>query len=191
MNFSEATHVVVDLPIINGRQKSDPFGRPYVRHYLDVDARQIPEIPDFANARDATSFKNASVYKEVADSAMDGAIEDNGVTPGLFGYKNLGIIILADHLEKLNEHLARLYIRKPDDEAEVVGGGTVNGGHTLEILRNLQKKYGGSDMPPNFVEVKVYTGIPESATAEVSAVRTRCSRSRVRHSSTWRGFLIR
>ena len=158
----------VDIPILQARQLPDPFGKPYVRHVLDVDTRRIPALPNKANARDAEAGINKAVYKAVQNSAMDGKLNpDEQVTSGLFGYKHLGVNVVADRLEKLDDHTSRVFFRDADAALGLPGDGMSNGAHGVELLRRLQARL-GEEMPPNFITVTVTTGLPRECTAEIA-----------------------
>jgi hypothetical protein len=89
----------------------------------------------------------------------------------MFGYKHLGINVIADRVEEIGERTAVLHFKE--------GQGVVNGGHGLKILRDLQAdpKH-GHKMPPNFIKVTVIAGldrliIPEISGASNSSVQVR------------------
>src|SRR5580700_4718929 len=77
---------------------------------------------------------NRRVYRTVKDSALDGELELDGqpVTPGMFGYKRLGINVIANRVEEIGERTAILHFKE--------GQGVVNGGHGLKIVRELQTR---------------------------------------------------
>ncbi len=79
----------------------------------------------------------------------------------MFGYKHLGINVIADRVEEIAERTAILHFKE--------GQGVVNGGHGLKILRDLQTdpKY-GPQMPPNFIKVTVIAGLDRSIIPEIS-----------------------
>lgn len=155
--------VVIELPFLTARKLQDPFGKPIVTYEFRVDTRQIPDLPNEANARTADSGMNRRVYRTVRDAALDGDLELDGqaVTPGMFGYKHLGINVIADKVVETSERTATLHFKD--------GQGVVNGGHGLKILRDLQEdKKNGPKMPPNFIKVTVIAGLDRSIIPEIS-----------------------
>ena len=154
---------VVELRFLSARKLQDPFGKPIVTYEFRVDTRQIPELPNEANARTADSGLNRRVYRAVKDAALDGDLELDGqtVTAGMFGYKHLGVNVIADRVEEATERTAILHFKE--------GQGVVNGGHGLKILKDLQNnpKY-GSRMPPNFIKVTVIAGLDRTIIPEIS-----------------------
>ena len=162
----------VTLEFLSARKLADPFNGGVITYEFRVDTRKIPEIQTDANARSPEAARNRRVYRAVKDAALDGALGLDGesVTPGLFGYKYLGINVIAERVEERNNRTAVLYFRP--------GQGVVNGGHGLEILRDLQEEYGAEAMPQNFVKITVITGldpavIPEIASANNSSVQVK------------------
>jgi hypothetical protein len=160
-DYERAT--AVELRFLTSRKLKDPFDKPITTYEFRVDTRTIPELPNEANARADDAGINRRVYRLVKDSALDGGLELDGqdVTPGMFGYKHLGINLIADRVEEVGERTARLHFRE--------GQGVVNGGHGLRILRDLQAdpKY-GQKMPQNFIKVTVITGIDRFVIPEIS-----------------------
>lgn len=155
---------VVELPFLSARKLQDPFGKAITTYEFRVDTRMIPDLPNEANARTADSGMNRRVYRAVKDAALDGDLELDGqpVTPGMFGYKHLGINVIADRVEEIADRKAAILHFKE-------GQGVVNGGHGLKILRDLQAdpKH-GSRMPSNFVKVTVIAGLDTSIIPEIS-----------------------
>jgi hypothetical protein len=99
----------------------------------------------------------------VRDSALDGYLELDGqnATPGMFGYKHLGINVIADRVEEVGERTAILHFKE--------GQGVVNGGHGLKILKDLQSDPKlGPKMPPNFVKITVMAGLDRAVIPEIS-----------------------
>ncbi|WP_263380329.1 AIPR family protein [Granulicella paludicola] len=156
--------VIVPLPFLSSRKLSDPFNpleNPITTYEFRVDTRSIPDLPTDANARPSEAAKLRRVYKSVRNAALDGALDpDEGATPGLFGYKHLGINVIAERVEETDKNLATLHF-KP-------GQGVMNGGHGLAILRELQQDPGAAEMPPNFVKVTVIVGLPNAVIPEVA-----------------------
>lgn len=156
--------IAVSLPFLSSRKLTDPFNpfeTPVTTYEFRVDTRVIPDMPTDANARPSDAAKQRRVYKSVRNAAMDGALDlDEGATPGLFGYKHLGINVIAERVEEVDKNLAILHF-KP-------GQGVMNGGHGLTILRELQQKPGVEEMPPNFVKVSVVVGLPQDIIPEVA-----------------------
>ena len=69
--------------------------------------REIPEMPVDANARPSDASKDRRVYKSVRHAALDGATNmDEDVTPGLFGYKHLGINVIASAVDEVDQRTA-------------------------------------------------------------------------------------
>lgn len=162
----------LDLPFLDSRRVVDPFDPTRVMYFMLVDTRKLGEIPNEANARSSSSGLNKEIYKRVRRSVMDGVDvekpeKSEAVTPGLFGYKNNGVHIIADRVEKVDgeSNVARIFYREPNDE--FAGDGSVNGGHTIEIIRRLQSKH-IAEMPSNWVFVRISTRIPREAVAEIS-----------------------
>lgn len=153
----------VELRFLSARKLQDPFGKPITTYEFRVDTRQIPDLPNEANARTADSGMNRRVYRAVKDAALDGDLELDGqaVTPGMFGYKHLGINVIADRVEEVAERSAVLHFKE--------GQGVVNGGHGLKILKDLQNNPKHSPrMPPNFIKVTVIAGLDRSTIPEIS-----------------------
>jgi hypothetical protein len=172
MENQNSTPTVV-LPFLSARKLHDPFDKGIVTYEFRVDTRKVPDIQTDANARSPRAAQNRRVYQAVRDAALDGALKLDGevVTPGLFGYKHLGINVIADRVEERDDRVAVLHF--------LPGQGVVNGGHGLEILRELQADAElAATMPPNFVKITVVTGldsavIPEIAGANNSSVQVK------------------
>lgn len=151
----------VKLPFLAARKLHDPFNKDVVTYYFLVDTREIPDLPTDANARPSDAAKTRRVYRSVRNAALDGALNmDEGVTPGLFGYKHLGINVIAESVEEVDKNTAILTFRN--------GQGVMNGGHGLAILRELQKDPGIGDMPANFIKVSVVVGLHDGVIPEVA-----------------------
>src|SRR5580700_4976440 len=106
---------------------------------------------------------NRRVYRTVKDSALDGELELDGqpVTPGMFGYKRLGINVIANRVEEVGGRTAILHFKE--------GQGVVNGGHGLKILKDLQSDPKlGPKMPPNFIKITVIAGLDRAVIPEIS-----------------------
>lgn len=191
----------VKLPFLVARKMQDPFNKGVHLHEFLVDTRHLPDMPVDANARPSDAAKDRRVYKSVRHAALDGGTDmDESVTPGLFGYKHLGINVIATAVEELDKETAILHFKD--------GEGVMNGGHGMAILRELQAKYGPGKMPPNFIKVSVIVGlddgvIPEVAGANNTSVQVKLSSllelqgafeplkaslkgSRMEHSVQWR-----
>lgn len=139
----------------------DPFNKGVFLYEFLVDTRQIPDMPVDANARPSDAAKNRRVYKSVRHAALDGGTDlDEDVTPGLFGYKHLGINVIASQIDEVDKNIAVLHFRD--------GEGVMNGGHGMAILRELQKDPGAAGMPENFVKVSVIVGLDDSVIPEVA-----------------------
>ena len=65
---------VVELRFLTARKLQDPFGKPITTYEFRVDTRQIPDLPNEANARTADSGMNRRVYRAVKDAALDGEL---------------------------------------------------------------------------------------------------------------------
>lgn len=158
--MTEPTSVV--LPFLTARKLQDPFNPKSILTYeFRVDTRYIPDLPTDANARPSDAAKKRRVYKSVRNAALDGALDpDEDATPGLFGYKHLGINVIAESVEELDNKTAVLHF-KP-------GQGVMNGGHGLAILRELQQSPGIDQMPPNFIKVSVVVGLDSNVIPEVA-----------------------
>lgn len=151
----------VTLPFLSARKVHDPFNKAVILYEFLVDTRELPEMPVDANARPSDASKDRRVYKAVRHAALDGTTEfDERVTPGLFGYKHLGINVIATSVEEADSHTSVLHFKD--------GEGVMNGGHGMAILRGLQKDPGVKEMPPNFVKVSVVTGLDDSVIPEVA-----------------------
>jgi hypothetical protein len=145
----------VDIPFLHSRRFEDPFNPSIVSYLLYVDTSDLPDFPNEPNARPSDYRENAPVYKAVRASALD---ED--VTPAMFGYKHLGINLIARRLHPISEKVARVYFGEDD--------GCINGGHGVRILRETQETVGRENMPPNFVKVFVTTGLPHEVIPEIA-----------------------
>jgi len=159
MTLNDSTSIT--LPFLSARKLTDPFHKEVITYEYRVDTRDIPDLPTDANARPSDAAKKRRVYKSVRNAAMDGALDpDEEATPGLFGYKHLGINIIAEKVEEIDSRTSILHF-KP-------GQGVMNGGHGLAILRELQEKPGKADMPPNFIKVTVIVGLDREVIPEVA-----------------------
>jgi len=151
----------VALPFLVARKMQDPFNKGVTLHEFLVDTRDLPNMPVDANARPSDAAKDRRVYKSVRHAALDGATElDEAVTPGLFGYKHLGVNVIATSIEEVDNKTARLHFKD--------GEGVMNGGHGMAILLDLQKKVGPANMPPNFIKVSVIVGLDDDVIPEVA-----------------------
>jgi hypothetical protein len=148
----------IRLPFLTARKTVDPFDKEIVTYDFRVDTRKLPDMPPDANPRSPDVAENRRTYKLVRDAALE-AGEMEQVTEGLFGYKNLGINVIAERVEETDKQSAKLYF--------VPGQGVLNGLHTLDILRDLQQNK-IDEMPPNFVRVTVFTRYPGEAIAETA-----------------------
>lgn len=145
----------IDIPFLHSRKFDDPFNPAVVSYLLYVDTRYVPDFPNEPNARPSDYRENAPVYRAVKASVLD---ED--VTPAMFGYKHLGINLIARRLHPISEKVARVYFGEDD--------GCINGGHGVRILRETQKSIGAENMPPNFVKIFVTTGLPHEVIPEIA-----------------------
>ncbi len=151
----------VVLPFLSSRKLVDPFEKSITTYEFRVDTRVIPDMPTDANARPSDAAKHRRVYKSVKNAALDGVLDlDEGATPGLFGYKHLGINIIAEKVEETDFKTATLHFQP--------GQGVMNGGHGLAILRELQNAPGSKEMPKNFIKVTVVVGLPHEVIPEVA-----------------------
>ena len=151
----------VRLSFLSARKIADPFIKGVYSYFFLVDTRNIPDLPTEANARPSDAAKKRRVYRSVRNAALDGALDlDEGVTPGLFGYKHLGINVIAEAVEEVDNRTALLSFK--------AGQGVMNGGHGLAILRELQEDPGISEMPPNFIKVSVVVGLGQAVVPEVA-----------------------
>lgn len=152
---------VVELNFLSARKLQDPFNKGVLTYEFRVDTRQIPDLPTDANARPSDAAKKRRVYQSVRNAAMDGTLDlDEDVTAGLFGYKHLGINVIAEEVKEIDARTA-LITFKP-------GQGVMNGGHGLAILRELQSTVGVAEMPPNFIKLSVVVGLPDIVIPEVA-----------------------
>jgi hypothetical protein len=139
----------------------DPYNQGVTLYEFLVDTRHLPAMPMDANARPSDAAKHRRVYRAVRHAALDGDTDmDEEVTPGLFGYKHLGVNVIASKVVELDKSNAVLHF-KP-------GEGVMNGGHGMAILGELQAKYGEDGMPPNFIKVSVVVGLPDDVIPEVA-----------------------
>jgi hypothetical protein len=158
--------VAVTLPFLSARKLTDPFKKSIVTYEFRVDTREIPDLPTDANARPSDAAKKRRVYRSVRNAALDGMLDsDEESTPGLFGYKHLGINVIAESVDEVNSRTAVLHF-KP-------GQGVMNGGHGLAILREVQQDPGVSEMPPNFIKVSVVVGLPREVIPEVAGANNK------------------
>jgi len=146
----------VDIPFLHSRRFEDPFNPSVVSYLLYVDTRELPDFPNEPNARPADSRENAPVYRAVRASALS----EGDVTPGMFGYKHLGINLIARRLQPVSDKVARVFFDEDD--------GCINGGHGVKIIRELQESVGRENMAPNFVKVFVMTGLPNDVVPEIA-----------------------
>ncbi len=155
----EATSVT--LPFLSARKLADPFNKRVITYEFRVDTRQIPELPTDANARPSDAAKKRRVYRSVRNAALDGALDlDEDATPGLFGYKHLGVNVIAESVDEVDNHTAILHFKD--------GQGVMNGGHGLAILHELQHDPGVAQMPSNFIKVSVVVGLDDAVIPEVA-----------------------
>ncbi|HZJ12163.1 MAG TPA: AIPR family protein [Methyloceanibacter sp.] len=125
------------------------------KHIFLVRCSELPSgLSKEANARDFEGRDlNKRVYRDVRDT-----LTGNIGIPGTFDLLNKGITVIADSVRRLN-----------DNEYEVVigdGQGIVDGGHTYDIICDTKEK---TTIPDSqFVEVRIFTGIPSSWIAEIS-----------------------
>jgi len=145
-----------DIRFLKSRRFEDPFNPSVVSYLLYVDVRDLPDFPNEPNARPADSRENAPVYRAVRASAMD----EGEATPGIFGYKHLGVNLIARRLHPIGDGLARVYFDEDD--------GCINGAHGVRIIRELQAANGRDGMPPNFIKVFVMTGLSKDVVAEIA-----------------------
>jgi hypothetical protein len=151
----------VTLPFLTARKMQDPFNKAVSLYEFLVDTRVLPEMPVDANARPSDASKDRRVYKSVRNAALDGATDmDEDVTSGLFGYKHLGINVIASAVDEIDKSTAILHFK--------AGEGVMNGGHGMAILLDLQKKPGIAVMPPNFIKVSVVVGLDDHVIPEVA-----------------------
>ena len=151
----------VTLPFLSSRKLQDPFNQSIITYEFRVDTREIPDFPTDANARPSDAAKKRRVYKSVRNAALDGLLDpDEEVTPGLFGYKHLGINVIAESVREVDKRTAVLHF-KP-------GQGVMNGGHGIAILRELQEDPGANEMPSNFIKVSVVVGLDRNVIPEVA-----------------------
>jgi len=146
----------LDIPFLHSRRFEDPFNPSVVSYLLYVDVRDLPDFPNEPNARPANYRENAPVYRAVRASALN----EGDVTPGIFGYKHLGINLIARRLQPHGEKVARVFFDADD--------GCINGGHGVKIIRELQDSVGRENMPSNFVKVFVMTGLPNEVVPEIA-----------------------
>lgn len=144
-----------DIPFLVSRRFEDPFNPSVVSYLLYVDLRDLPDFPNEPNARPDDSRENAPVYKAVRRSALN-----EEATEGIFGYKHLGINLIARRLQPVSDKVARVFFDAKD--------GCINGAHGVRIIRELQKEMGLDDMPPNFVKVFVMTGLSSEVVPEIA-----------------------
>ncbi len=159
MTLTDATSVT--LRFLSARKLQDPFHKEITTYEFRVDTRELPDLPTDANARPSDAAKKRRVYKSVRNAALDGALDpDEEATAGLFGYKHLGINIIAEKVDEVDSRTAILHFRP--------GQGVMNGGHGLAILLELQQNPGKSEMPPNFIKVSVVVGLDNNVIPEVA-----------------------
>lgn len=155
------TGTAVTLPFLSSRKLVDPFDKSIITYEFRVDTRHIPDMPTDANARPSDAAKHRRVYKSVKNAALDGANDpDEGATAGLFGYKHLGVNVIAEKVDEVDSKTAILHF--------LPGQGVMNGGHGLAILRELQEDPGIEAMPANFIKVTVVIGLPADVIPEVA-----------------------
>lgn len=145
-----------DIPFLASRRFEDPFNPSVVSYLLLVDIRDLPDFPNEPNARPDDSRSNAPVYKAVRASALN----ESDATEGLFGYKHLGINLIARRLQPVAEKVARVYFDQ--------GDGCINGAHGVRIIRDLQQTLGRDNMPENFIKVFVMTGLDSEVVPEIA-----------------------
>jgi hypothetical protein len=151
----------ITLPFLSARKLHDPFNKSIVTYEFRVDTRNIPNLPTDANARPSDAAKKRRVYKSVRNAALDGILDpEEDSTPGLFGYKHLGINVIAESVDEVDNRTAVLHF--------VPGQGVMNGGHGLAILRELQQDPGIAEMPSNFIKVSVVVGLSRDVIPEVA-----------------------
>ncbi len=159
MTTSDLTSV--KLPFLSARKLSDPFNKSIITYEFRVDTRELPDFPVDANARPSDAAKTKQVYKSVRNSVLDGSLNpDEDITPGLFGYKHLGINVVADRVDEIDNKTAIIHFKQ--------GQGVMNGGHGLAIIRELQQNPGISEMPQNFIKVSVVVGLPVDTVFEIA-----------------------
>ena len=125
------------------------------KHIFLVRCTDLPDgLSKEANARD---FQGRDLNRRVYRDVRDTLIGEIG-TPGTFDLLNKGITIIAQKVNRLNEY-----------EYEVMIGerqGIADGGHTYDIICDTRTK---TKIPDNqFVEVRIFTGIPNSMIAEIA-----------------------
>lgn len=119
---------------------------------LRVQANELPEgIPDDANPREPNL--NRQVYRKVRAS-LTGAEGS-----GSFHLKHGGIVVIADRVDKLPNDNYRLWFDRD------VKQGIANGNHSYTLILDAQKEGIPEDQ---YVEIKVHTGIPAEAVADLA-----------------------
>lgn len=126
-------------------------------HVLRVRARDVPSgLPRDANPREPNT--NRQVYRQVRDSLLG----VDGTGTGSFHLKHSGIVLVADRVEKIRDDLYRVSFDEGD------GKGVVNGGHSYDLIEEINAA-DRSDIPVDqYVEFKIHVGVPVDAVPDVA-----------------------
>lgn len=143
------TNVPVRMRVASARRMPDPrFHKSHgiEHHIMYVAARELASaIGKGPNAREQNT--NKQVYKKVAQS-----LRDIDTVEGTFHLKNMGIVINAESIERIEDDLFEISLTQEDFH------GIVNGGHTYDLIQeaNAENETPGEQ----FVRVEIRTRVP-------------------------------
>jgi hypothetical protein len=125
-----------------------------IHHTFWVPAHTLADGLSYGpNARKPNTRKH--VYKKVDESLMNVDCLEN-----TFHLKNLGIVINANTVTKLDEHKYIVDLKDPEVH------GVLNGGHTLDLI--VKRIKDGTIPHEQYVKVEVRTGVPDEWLAEIA-----------------------
>lgn len=120
---------------------------------MRVRANEVPSgIPDDANPREPNL--NRQVYRKVRASLS------GSEGSGSFHLKHGGIVVIADRVEKLDADNYRVWFDLD------IKQGVANGNHSYQLI--LESQADGAIPSDQYVEMKVHTGVPVAAVADLA-----------------------
>jgi hypothetical protein len=145
--------------IVNPIQNEE-IGNDIKIHRLTVELINLPlGMSNENNAREAKI--NKSFHKEIKNSIVNSEVSD--FTPGLFNLRNSGIVIVAESAQVVDQNILSVNFGSK--------GSIIDGGHTYKILTSIIEECDQADIPEEYVQIEIITGLNKAVISEITEAR--------------------